>query len=552
MKNILTKVLSLLLVFSLIFMMSPSAFADSVGGEVSARVDASEGDLEEPLWNDTVYVADYTQLADAVKQAGSNNTCINLTDNIETTATLTVGKNQTLKITSEEGPFYIKTTAVNVSVINNSGMLWLENVKITGGNVNNTSIKYAGGITSSGTLVLTSDTLIHGNTGASYGGGVYNTGLLIMRNNGSVNENYAYMSNSYDYNYGHGGGVFNSGTFIMRDSSQISKNTATKRGGGVFNTNKFIIENGSIDHNFSPWGGGVYNENGSSYATFDMLNGKIEYNSARYGGGVYCIKTNSNMYNDSSVSYNEASDSGGGIYNKDYVTLTIYDNSTVSHNKTDYYGGGVYNQNSAFIMDGGTISNNTVTYGGGGVYFVLSKFTMKGNAQIADNTAGDYGGGIYFHGSNGYDPILPIYYVNFIDSPIIKNNKAGKGGGIYLDRYAAINIDSCVISGNVASDCGGGIYVNEKSTINTFGVVITGNTANQGGGIYNYESNINVGGSTIISQNTAWWNGGAIYSYKQISNYGKTKVFENAMISENISGGYGGGIYHFEFSHLFY
>lgn len=66
---------------------------------------------------------------------------------------------------------------------------------------------------------------------------------------------------------GYGGGIYNNGTLTLNRVT-LSGNTADSYGGGVFNLNVMTYSNVTIGNNQASYGGGVYNEEGST-ATLD-------------------------------------------------------------------------------------------------------------------------------------------------------------------------------------------------------------------------------------------------------------------------------------------
>ena len=120
--------------------------------------------------------------------------------------------------------------------------------------------------------------------------------------------------------------------------------------------------------------------------------------------GVYIVNNASASVTNSTVSGN-GGQSGGGIYNSYFGTLTVT-NSTVTGNTATYssgqggYGGGIYSAGTATIVSS-TITSNTVTGGygqGGGLWEGLNPTTVIAST-IDGNTASGSGGGIFNAGS---------------------------------------------------------------------------------------------------------------------------------------------------------
>ena len=123
---------------------------------------------------------------------------------------------------------------------------------------------------------------------------------------------------------------------------------------------------------------------------------------------------------------------------------------------------------------------------GGGIYCYYSCPTII-NCNITGNTAGAYGGGIYFENQSNIAEVFGA-----IKDCTISDNTAGNaGGGIYCENMIDnVIITNCTISNNTANSNqsgqpygGGGIYLT-NSGINISGSTISGNQATEGSGIY--------------------------------------------------------------------
>ncbi len=117
---------------------------------------------------------------------------------------------------------------------------------------------------------------------------------------------------------------------------------------------------------------------------------------------------------------------------------------------------------------------------------------------------------------------------------IIRNNYSDdNGGGLYMEGYYYLDVDSVIISNNESGVRGGGLYVEwGYSTLNAF--TIENNTAMWGGGLWS-ESNIILVNSSII--NNAADNGGGVYVKDNNIEINNTKIANNSSAIE------GGGVY---------
>jgi hypothetical protein len=139
---------------------------------------------------------------------------------------------------------------------------------------------------------------------------------------------------------------------------------------------------------------------------------------------------------------------------------------------SDLYGTGVWvATNATFIMNGGTISGNTVSNGGGGVA-TWGIFTMN-NGTISGNTA-SRGGGVYV-GSGTFT----------MRGGTIEGNNSSRGGGVYRDVSGNIIMNSGTITNNTAKEFGGGVYLEPSyigATFTKTGGIITGYSSDQNNG----------------------------------------------------------------------
>ena len=205
---------------------------------------------------------------------------------------------------------------------------------------------------------------------------------------------------------------------------------------------------------------------------------------------------------------------GGTIYNRGNLTIQ---NCNINNNTATNYGGGIYNGSyGTCTVTDSTISNNTAKYGGG----IVNNYGTCNvtDSYITGNTA-TFGGGIANAG------------ICTVTGSTITGNWADYGGGIYND-YGTCTVTNSTITGNTATNWGGGMYNNANLLV--IDSDLNRNTANAGGGIYNYSGTCTVTNSNINS-NTAT-NGGGIYN-----DYGTCTV-TNSNINSNTATNYGGGV----------
>ena len=317
-------------------------------------------------------------------------------------------------------------------------------------------------------------------------------------------------------------------------------------GGGIYvhENGTLIFRGGTITGNESTLdGGGVY-VNG----TMQMTGGKISGNTADSdGGGIHVGKGGTLIFDGGVISDNKATKDGGGV--RVSGTLTCSDNaaklpSAIENNSAGETGGGVYvDSDGALHLAYATVSGNTAK-NGGGLNVHLGEDTPTGKIEhctITGNTATGSGGGIRMSKSGR---------TLLIESSTVADNTAGEdGGGIYA-REGAVSMDQCTISGNTAEKGGG---VKNCGTTTLSGCIITGNIANSfGGGVCNIKeetadkTDMTIH-SCIISDNIGS-KGGGVYSNGTLAINGSTVIGESVskggeVIPGNTAEDCGGGIF---------
>ena len=160
-------------------------------------------------------------------------------------------------------------------------------------------------------------------------------------------------------------------------------------------------------------------------ASFSLIN-------AGSGGNTVKISKNAILQNNVTSRTH-----GAAIYAKD--STVIIEGGTVKNNdcseKSDSYGGAIYATN--FEMSSGSISGNN-SIDAGGVY-VLGSANITGGT-ISNNTASNYGGGIYLVGGTSL-----VSGVTFEG-----NTGTTRGGAIYVAGSLTVDITDCTFTSNVS------------------------------------------------------------------------------------------------------
>jgi hypothetical protein len=234
----------------------------------------------------------------------------------------------------------------NDVILDGEGQLFVDSFEVEGGvtaelrafGMTDQSVWADGsGIWNSGTLKIT-DSSIWGFSGP----GISNSGTLELVNS-SVSHNWY-------------GGIFNGGTLTITDSIISLNRTGDLGGGGtgVFNSGTLTITNSTISDNFAWYSdlfgsAGIYN---SGTATIFASTVSRNQDTSEHGGGGIHNDGGWVTLTNSTVSGNEASGPGGGIFNSGILNIT---NGTVSGNTAT--------EASAIYSDGTTTLANSLIDG---------------------------------------------------------------------------------------------------------------------------------------------------------------------------------------------
>lgn len=289
---------------------------------------------------------------------------------------------------------------------------------------NNTAAVCGGGTYGSS---LYEGCVVENNEASRYGGGVYNGSSDITVSDSIIRNNKA-----SDATYGHGGGIYGAETVT---NCVITGNEAAVRGGGMY------LEGGTV--------------------TGCTISG----NTAKYGGGVYAYYVSS-TFTDSTLSYNQATETGGGLYSDAMSKVT---NCTIANNSAKN-GGGIY---GLVDMTGGKLTGNTAEETGGGLqvgYAYQKEKCVLTDTEISGNTAKN-GGGIY-SGTNYYS----VGTLTLDDVRVFENTASENGGGLYAPLNRTYNsfyhyaLKDALFYENKAETNGGGVYLEKgKGTFTVSG-----------------------------------------------------------------------------------
>jgi len=259
---------------------------------------------------------------------------------------------------------------------------------------------------SNGLPVIRSSMVIQGNgSEISRADNAPNFRILAVGGSSNLTLNQTVISGGIaSGNNSNGGAIAMYGGNVEIINTTVTGNTADGGGGGIFSasTTSITLRGTTVSNNTAVSGGGIFINDASALLESSTISG----NNGSNGGGIFSDTTldgaNATIRN-STISGNSAMSVGGGIYNRD--GLTIIQNSTISRNIGGYLGGGVASlgaasaqtQITSSIISGTTnVNDNDVdfVFGDGTNTFVSNGANVigGGNATAAFNSTADLTG----------------------------------------------------------------------------------------------------------------------------------------------------------------
>ncbi len=506
-------------------------------------------------------------------------------------ASLDGGANHFYVVTgSESGAVYVgnTTTGGNGGAVHaNAGTLSFEEPTFTA----NTAEVYHGGAVSltnyaAATLVGGSFT---GNEALAYGGGVYATSYASVTLDGATLDANA-------ANYG-GGGYVETGSTLNTTDTVWSNNYAETGGGAVYAYNYASVDEAGAsytDNSTYGTGGGIYSylgvslrEAGGTFAdgtaiygygghVYAYYYGSAEFDDCVFSTGLayydagaiyaYALYDGPLVLRDTTITGNTSTYGSGGGALIGYVPSATLDHLTVTDNQSYSYGGGLvmYGQGGTTV-DASTIQYNTATtYSGGGIHWdggypSSADFRVR-DSVIADNAAGESGGGLYVAWPDELEVSRTTLTGNVagneafgggliarnttgtlrVDNSVFQSNSAGYGGGAYIEGVEALDVPNrwtnTVFATNQAAVGGAAcfVYAIAHELINA---TVVGNAASEAaGGFCVVQTGLSLD-NTVIAYTAA---GAALHVYDEPS--AARLEFEHGNLYGNVAGDAGGSL----------
>ncbi len=190
------------------------------------------------------------------------------------------------------------------------------------------------------------------------------------------------------------------------------------------------------------------------------------------GGGIY-IQASGMTLTDMIIRNNTVTAYGGAAVYVSYGTVVI-NNSLITNNKnaslaTDYSGGAI-SQRGSLTLNNTTVTNNVSTNSGGGGIYTQANYTLTlNNSTISGNSAAKNGGGL----------LLEYGATVNINNSTIAYNSAQNGGGIYIQSGSgAYNVRNSIISNNAASVSTADCYASIANPLDILNYNLVGDTTN--------------------------------------------------------------------------
>jgi uncharacterized protein (TIGR03382 family) len=309
-------------------------------------------------------------------------------------------------------------------------------------------------------------------TGATYTDNTaYGSGGAVYTYYGSVllEEAATFADNTATYGYGAHAFNYYYGTAVYRSTS-FRTGLSYYDGGAIYAYYLYdgglTLEDTVLDGNTATYGsGGAVHTSYSPSLTLDRV--EVTNNSAyNYGGGLAIFGGVSTVITDSRIELNQAAlYAGGGIHWDAYTTqafdFTLAD-SSVSYNAAEESGGGLYVGFADLVdIQGSTFTGNVAgpqAYGGGLFLGKPNGGVGVGNSRFVSNTAG-FGGGAYVEGTTDLD-VDDHWHNN-----IFTTNTAAVGGAACFVRGVHSSLSNITFVGNAASEAGGSLCLSESGLL---------------------------------------------------------------------------------------
>ncbi len=164
---------------------------------------------------------------------------------------------------------------------------------------------------------------------------------------------------------------------------------------------------------------------------------------------------------------------------------------------------------------------------GGGIFVYNNSHIMMEQVELRNNSAIYSGGGIYCDRNSS---------VAFRNGSVIGNTTNDDGGGIYLSDSSYMYLENVLVKQNYSNYTGGAVFAS-TSRMDLVNTLFFENLTFQGGGFFFENCYETVFDGCKLERNVAWEQGGGIYAYES------EFTLKNSIIHQNQAYQSGGGIY---------
>ena len=215
-------------------------------------------------------------------------------------------------------------------------------------------------------------------------------------------------------------------------------------GGGMYNNNSSpMVANCTFTGNRATYGAGMYNT-GSSPA---VVNCTFSGNSTTYGAGMYNTGSSPTVVN-CTFSVNTATYDGGGMMNDQSDTRV--ESCTFTGN-TGRSGGGMFNFNCSPRLTNCTFSGNTATDTGGGMLNRDNSHLTAVNCTFSSNTATNHGGGVFNYNNSSPTMVNTIVWNNTATNNNGSSDIYQNGATLTLN-YCVVDLNKCTFKNHAVLD----------------------------------------------------------------------------------------------------
>ena len=295
---------------------------------------------------------------------------------------------------------------------------------------------------------------------------------------------------------GNGGAIYSLKGTVNMAGGMIRACSAAKGGAIYAAAGAVNISGGTMQGNSATSGGALYYA-GSDTVTISggVIGAENSSNSAENGGAIYMASGTANITG-GTISYNEATTSGGAIYALNAYVNVNGSGASIIRNTATVNGGAVHMETLTFKLINGSITNNSAA-NGGAVWAGTGTVELSGGSMSNNSATGV--------STTTTDP----------DTGVETTTTTGGSGGAVYTQSSAFVMTGGTVENNTANENGGGVYTESGSiTVKNSGSQVKNNTATNGsgGGVYAGSGSVTMSNNANLYGNKAIkGNGGALY-----------------------------------------